>query len=127
MSQAYDELLREYLTNPFNAQVFNAHLHFVTGCTEDKQSIIFPFERRLIALDNKDFLYGDQESNISFVALPDATHIYYDTSGEESVLTLPLMLQISGDTFSVFLNEGWVKFSYPLSRTGINVESLYHL
>ena len=127
MSDSYDVVLRNYLKNPFNKQVFLAHLHFATQCTEDKQTITFPFERRLIALDKTKFLYGNQDDTLSFCPLQDATHIYYDTSGEDSVLTLPLMLKISGDVFSVFLEEGWVEFSYPLSKTGINIDTLYHL
>lgn len=127
MSESYDVVLRNYLKNPFNRQAFLAHFHFVTQYTDDKHVVTFPFERRLIALDKNDFLYGDQDDTISFCSLQDASHIYYDASGEDSVLTLPLMLKINGDTFSVFLEEGWVEFSYPLSKTGINVDTLYHL
>lgn len=127
MSENYDVVLRNYLKNVFNRQIFLTHFHFVTQCTDDKQDVKFPFERRLIALDKNEFLYGNQEDTVSFHALEDATHIYYDTSGEDSVLTLPLMLKINDDIFSVFLEEGWVEFSYPLSRTGINIDSLYHL
>ena len=54
MSESYDVVLRNYLKNPFNQQVFLAHLYFVTQCTEDKQTVTFPFERRLIALDKTD-------------------------------------------------------------------------
>ena len=127
MSQSYDTVLRSHLENEFKRQAFLTHFHFVTQYDLEKVDIKFPVEKRLICLGEQEFLYGDEEETLSFIALPDATHIYYDTSSMEDVLTLPLMLKIDGDIFSVYLEDGWVQFTYPLSTTGININSLYHL
>lgn len=127
MSQSYVSILQAQLSTPLTRQAFLTHFHFVTQYELEKVEIKFPIEKRLIALGDNIFLYGDEEESLTFTALPDATHIYYDTSSIEDVLTLPLMLKIDGDIFSVFLEEGWVQFSYPLSSTGIIVDSLYHL
>lgn len=127
MFQPYDEILQSHLKNDFKRQAFLTHFHFVTQYDLEQAEIKFPIEKRLICLGDREFLYGDEEDTLSFLALPDATHIYYDTTSMEDVLTLPLMLKINGDQFSVYLEDGWVQFTYPLSTTGININSLYHL
>mgnify|MGYP003592633512 CR=1 FL=1 len=128
MLNPYKKVLEEYLQNTFNLQSFLIHFHFVTAYSTDESSdISFPIQKRLLALGDNEFLYGDDEDAISFSALPDATHIYYDTTAMDDVNTLPLMLKVEGDVFSVYLEDGWVKFTYPLSFTGINQSSVYHL
>lgn len=126
---SYDDVLKEYLQGPYNTAVFNSHLSIVTMQLEDtvEEEIVFPLIRRLIVVAENHFIYGDLKHCLEFSSVEDATHIYYDTSATNNVITIPLMLKISSDSFSVYCQDGWVEYNYPISKTIINFEALYRL
>ncbi len=124
----YSEILSGIFASPYEKQVFLTNFHFATMHTAgDKESLIFQVPCRLVKVSETSMLYGNEEKAVEFIPPEDATHILYDHSTETTDLILPLMLKVEDDTFSVFLEEGWVKFSYPLSSTGIDLSKSYHL
>lgn len=124
---SYLELLTQMTSSPYGQQLFNIHFHTVLQHTLDKSTVEFSQPRRLLSIGPREFLYGSVEETLSFTAPLDATHIYYDTTGEPDVLTLPLMLKIDGSSFEVLTSRGWIPFSYPIEGTSINLELLYKL
>lgn len=126
----YSEYISDIYSQTLSKQLFIAVLQLTTQyAPEEKSSLLtFQYPRRLLVLDDNTIMYGGNNEHICLIPPEGTTHIYYETSAtEEDGLVLPLALKVVDDSFSVYTDEGWVQYSYPLSCTPLQDAPLYVL
>lgn len=125
----YQTVLTQYLNNPVNNLIFKTEICFFTLKQTHEQLLNFKDKCKLVSLPNNTFLYASDYSSIDpFIPIEDATHIYYESSVVDPyTLTIPLMLKIDEDSFSIYLVDGWQNFPFKFNDLGIDQSFLYHL